>query len=146
MYEEATPQQEEPALNLDIEMSGTAVHYLRQVCDWANIMAYFSGGFIALGLIIMAVNWRRVEAAFYNAYGKYESAAVVVAALFVLGYTLQIALLLYFSRSIKSGLFTRDIASVEKGVSFLKIYFMLSAIFGAIYLLAGVFNAAKLFF
>ncbi len=141
---EENEQEQQTESMFDISISPSVIHSLRETCRWARIFVYISGSLIILCVLLFLFGWSLVDSAFYRVYGELESIIVGAAVVVAVVYIFFMALLFNFTMKVKKGIDEWNIQKIEQGISSLKLYFLLSGILGALYLVLGAITILKI--
>jgi hypothetical protein len=140
---EENPQQSLIELNVDYD----AGNILRETARWTKFISIV--GIIGVALLLLCLLFAgtmittlssRMLPGFEGYTGILISAVIIVVA--ILG--LMVSLLYRFSTNIKKGIDTQDQELFNKGLSSLKIYFIISGVFAVLSLLANFSSLFKL--
>jgi hypothetical protein len=144
MEENITEEQEESLSVFDVTMSSSVIYSLNETCRWARLLVYISGGAIVAGMLLVFFNWDEVSRSAYSADNAISLIIWGFFTLFCLVYITFLVLLFIFSIKVKAGLAEKNIQKIEKGITSLKAYFILSALLGIYFIISFLYAIYKI--
>jgi hypothetical protein len=146
-------QNEDQLTNLDLEMDGEAKQNLANAAYWGKFISIFficiAGFAILMFTIVSAAFMNGFKNAFGERYGYfsgYGGSAIIAMLIFVLlVFGIIYYFLLNFSLKTKQALVTENIDTLNKGLSSLKIYFIIMSVIGILTLLSSLYNFVAIF-